>query len=387
MIKKRLVAVFTTLVIASLTITSFADNGVTSLSVAVLAPTTNAPAGAQGLAAFGFGDCFSTNAPNLHVGTIGLLVGTYSVSVTDVTGTNTYALGTFDVQLWSHDDWTNAMPSLAIGGGEFALPDGVSPTNIVSISISDSNTLVDLTGTFTSPTNAVPQLDEEILLTATNDAPTGTVGRASIETDEEDGNAAASVHVGTVGLLVGTYTVSVADETGTNIFPLGSFAVDIRTNQCEGGSWWTTNPVGRASFPLPDGLAATNVTTISVTDSNGVVDLVGDFTNATNTGYCAFAEHVALEPGLVCTNLQGNALLHLQQRRGKAHNQFALVAHGAPANQTLDLLVNGATAGTVRSNRRGDLKLNRLPKGINLLHVTTVQVRDPHGNIVFTANF
>ena len=51
---------------------------------------------ATGFAALQLGRCGGTNAPVSHLGTGGLLVGTYTVSVTNEAGAS--AIGTFDVR-------------------------------------------------------------------------------------------------------------------------------------------------------------------------------------------------------------------------------------------------------------------------------------------------
>ena len=378
----------------------------------VLTATADAPAGAKGFAAVGLGICGGTNAPTLRVGTEGLLLGTYSVSVTDNTGTNTFELGTFDVRTLMLEspmmDWTNWTGGVNVGGAQLPLPAGFDATNGFSVSIADSNTVVDLTGAFSSFTNA-PHRDFRVatLLTATTNAPAGAVGRAILEAedheDDEDDAGEAELNIRTIGLSVGTYTATITD-VGSNAFVLGTLDVNVRTHddvdeqgdddsqgndnsQGDMSSWWTTNPVGYAEFPLPGGLDASNVVTISISDSNGVVDLVGDFTNPTFPGRCDFDEHVRLLPGPTCTNLQGIAELRLQLAKGKARGKFSLIAQGVPARQKLSLFVNGVSAGTVKSNRQGKLAIKHLPKSVNLMTVTTVEVRDKAGNIVCSASF
>src|SRR5271170_1349449 len=86
-----------------------------------LTATTNAPAGATGKAEL-VGECASgTNSSVLLVRTSGLTDGTYTVSVTDDTGTNTFVLGTFDVAVPTNMEGHRGHPALTneVGGCTF----------------------------------------------------------------------------------------------------------------------------------------------------------------------------------------------------------------------------------------------------------------------------
>jgi hypothetical protein len=134
----------------------------------VLSPAASAPTNAAGVATLEADADDETNGAELKVSLTGLDAGTYNVSVTDVTGTNTFDLGTVDVNpvLPDLDDnerdgfdcgGTNA-PVLStnvvnFGRGEFTLPTGLDPTNVAFLFVYDTNSVVDLTGDFTSLSN------------------------------------------------------------------------------------------------------------------------------------------------------------------------------------------------------------------------------------------
>jgi hypothetical protein len=217
----------------------------------VLTATTNAPAGATGKAQFD-GVCdHGTNAATLVVETSGLSNGTYTVSVTDLSGTNTYDLGslivgassgddegddegdghggcrfkhgfdfgswtnwichsgitnTFDSSLWTNRvaSWTNWFCGNSTnlpprhgwghedhkqGGAAFVLPDGVNPIDIASVAISDANTNDVLVGDFTGLTNIVVcHFDADCDVIASTNAPSVT-GRASISVTVKNGKS------------------------------------------------------------------------------------------------------------------------------------------------------------------------------------------------------
>jgi hypothetical protein len=215
----------------------------------LLTATTNAPAGAAGKAQFDGACDHGTNAATLVIITAGLSNGTYSVSVTDLSGTNTYDLGSFDVPSASGDDeaedhhggcgfhhgfdygswtnwichsgltnvfdgglWTNCAASwtnwLSAGltnlpphgchdhqevdndnGAAFVLPDGVSPTDLASLAIADVNRNVVLTGDFTTLTNTVTgRFDADCDVVAGTNAPS-VAGHASVIVQVKNGKS------------------------------------------------------------------------------------------------------------------------------------------------------------------------------------------------------
>ncbi len=332
--------------------------------------------------------------------TVGLLGGVYIVSITDE-ATNTYDLGTFKSPIFTNivyaESITSSLPSpstaIPIGSGAFSLPDGVNASNVVGISIADSNAVVDLEGTFLTPTNFVHhEFNEDILLAPTNDAPTGATGRAELAQNNASGTNVGFVAVDAEGLLQGSYTVDLTDVTGTNTFLLGDLDVSVHTNWPSAAAFLfrifgRTNTSGHAEFPLPDGLDASNAVTISVLDSSNVVELVGDFANPTNTFHCGFKSLVPVFGGPICTNLHGTAGLDISVIRGRAHNKFSLVAEGAPPGQQFILYVNGISVGMTRSTQQGKITLKKLPKGIDLMDVMTIEAHDGAGNVIFTADF
>lgn len=379
------------------------------LEDATLTATTNAPAVAAGIAQLLSGPCFeplgsavaipAIFGPTIRVTTDGLLGGIYTVSITDV-ATNTYVLGTLDIVTITNPIAastsaiiTDPSPQMVImiGSGSFALPSGLDPTNVVGISISDTNGLVDLSGTFQAPPPPPRVIQEFIVLADTTNAPVSAMGRAAMEGEIDGSTNTVTVKVETIGLPVGTYTTSLTDTTGTNTYTLGTFDVHAWSNLLLSTTAalvpFGSNAVGGASFPLPPGLDPTNVTTIAITDTNGLADLTGNFANARRPIPCVFDALVSLVPGPLCTNLVGSARLHIEVGKGNTHGSFSLIALGAPAKATFGLFVNGVQVGTVKSDHRGRLTINKLPKDTDLLGLTTIAAEDTAGNVAFSAGF
>src|SRR5258707_768156 len=121
----------------------------------VLMATTNAPAGATGKAELESDDEDGTTSAQLQVETEGLLAGTYTVSVTDVSGTNTFVLGTFDVGSSTNQDDNSQGDENGGGEAGFPLPAGLNPMDVGTISITDSNMAPVLVGDFADVTNII----------------------------------------------------------------------------------------------------------------------------------------------------------------------------------------------------------------------------------------
>lgn len=293
-------------------------------------------------------------------------------------------------------------------------------------------------------------LEQGITLTATTNAPSGATGKAELVAECAGGTNMSVLLVQTAGLTDGTYTVSVTDDTGTNTFVLGTFDVAAPTNRnshcghlgltnefgggctftngfdfsawtnwvCQSVStnvfnpgictnfaglwtnWFATCTISNhpphhetngvqttgGSFILPASLEATNVASVSIADSNSVVDLVGDFTNITNVVTCAFDTGCDLTPGTNWPNVHGSATITFTEVRGREHGKFLLTAQGAPAGQKYALFVNGAPTGRTRSDKLGNVTITNLHQK-DLSTVKTVVVTDGNDNVVFSVSF
>jgi hypothetical protein len=182
----------------------------------------------------------------------------------------------------------------------------------------------------------------------------------------------------------GDWTNWVAQCARTN------FAV---TNLCYGGkatNWFGTNvfhwytnclAVGSGSFVLPSGLSPTNVAGIAISDTNGAVDLTGDFTGVTNTT-SVYIETVGILPG-TATNVQGQATLTILTKSGKSFGTFKLSATGLDPREKLYLTADGTNTFKVCTSRSGSLTVRTLPR-VKLADLSTVVATDVSSNVVFS---
>jgi hypothetical protein len=257
------------------------------------------------------------------------------------------------------------------------------------------------------------QLQEEIALVATTNAPAGATGQADLEVQDENGTNTAVVTVSTTGLVPGIYTVSVSLKSGSNSVVLGSFDTsasnqtdgvgtdnqDVQSNDGESDQQGQNGPQdqsgdvnnvefgGDTGLPLPVDLNPMDIAMISVTDTQGVVLLVGDFSNLSQIAKGSFHAALAVEGGPMAPGASGQVRIKTVIRRGKARTAFSLVAQGVPAKQRFVLQINSNNAGVVKSNRKGSVRLNRLPRGVNPLSILSIKLQDNGGTDVLKCKF
>jgi hypothetical protein len=296
-----------------------------------LTATTNAPAGATGKAEL-LGECRSgTNSAVLLVETKGLDDGTYTVSATDETGTNTFVLGTFDVGIVTNGHCGCRHPIFPVR------PIGPFWTNGFGSGCTFTNGF-----NFAAWTNCVCQP------VWTNALDTG-------------------ICTNFAGLWTNWFaTCSLTNRPSHH-----------RTNEVQ---------ITGGSFLLPTSLSPTNVASVSIADSNSVVDLVGDFTSITNTVTCGYDLTCSITPGTNCPSIQGSATISFTAEHGREHGTFLLTAQGAPADLKYAVFVNGTADGTTRSDKHGNVTIKNLHQK-DLTTVKTVVVTDANHNAVFSASF
>jgi hypothetical protein len=244
-------------------------------------------------------------------------------------------------------------------------------------------------------------LEQEISLAATANAPTNALGLASLDTETDDATNITELKVSVAGLATGDYTVTALDVTGVS-YSLGTFTAspytsggDHRfnragssgacTNSPDGGTNAVTVNFGRGRFALPAALDATNVTSVFVADAFGTVDLSGNFSSATNLTGVLFNKTVAVTPGSA-TKAKGSASLALAYKKGKITGTFKLAVTGLTKSQKLTLTANGKMCGTTTATTSGAVNIQSLP-GANLSTLKTVSAKDKNGSVLFSAKF
>jgi hypothetical protein len=311
----------------------------------VLTATTNAPAGASGKAEL-VNTCSSgTNAALLKVQTCGLSNGTYSVSITDTAGVDS-VLGTFDVGIFTNRSHWGCLPKIVppwIGLGP-----GFGHGRARGFDFDKWTNRFD----FGSCSN---QID------------------FSAWTNHLDIGAITNCLPALTNWLDGASWTNIC-----GVFPRFHFLCG-RTNNC-----------ARAAFALPSGMATGDVASVSIVDSNAVVDLEGTFITVTNsvtdTVAALYNGQSTVQAGPAGASVTGQATLTIQTENGRSRGKFLLVATGAPAKQKYTLVVDGATVGRARSDKQGNIVIKKLPKA-DLATVTSVVVKDSGGTVVLSVTF
>jgi hypothetical protein len=281
-------------------------------------------------------------------------------------------------------------------------------------------------------------LDHGLILTPTTNAPAGAKGTARFIVVNDKGTNYEMLFVKTVNLTNSVYTVEVTDDTGTNVFSLGSLNVVTKTNIDRGhpfsrycppwggltngpssgysrwirelarkkAHWgklirlsastnlfafatnaycWHTNTlnVGSGSFLLPEGLSHSNSTIITVSDSTNVV-LTGDFSTVTNATVI-YKEIAEIIPG-TATNAQGTATITYRLARNKAVGTFKLEATGLPPKEKLYLTADGTNTIKAHTGRQGALTVRSFRR-LDFANVQSIVATDKSSNVVFSVSF
>ena len=251
------------------------------------------------------------------------------------------------------------------------------------------------------------QLDQRAVLAPTVDAPPGASGTADLSVNDENGTTTSALDLQIVGLPPGTYTATVTlKSTGASIL-LGSFTPGTNTDSGESstdtGESNITTDDGESStndentvdvsfdnqngLPLPAGLNPMDIASVLIADSTGVVLLTGDFMTPSPGDSGELDAEVTVEPGAGDPGVTGTATVQALIKHGKMKSKFSLTAQGLPAKSSFAVKVNGAAAGSVRSNARGLVKLKRLPKATNPLALTSLELYDGQGHLAAKARF
>jgi len=248
------------------------------------------------------------------------------------------------------------------------------------------------------------ELEQRIRLEPTAEAPEDARGKAELEVENEDGVTTGELEVETKGLVAGTYTVtttSLSDGTATQLGTLEVTAShccggdddqddddqgdndDQGENETEGDCQFGSE----TEFAFPAGFNPLDIATIEIADASGVVVLRGDFTNLDHVKSCKLKINVQVTPGDAAPAATGKAAMRVRARRHSVHQAFLLTADNVPADTSLELKVNGQSAGSVRTKRNGKVALRRLPRGVSGHRVYSVSFDDPNGVRVLSAHF
>ncbi len=376
----------------------------------MLQPTADAPAGSGGWAVI----CTNTTPPSLHIATVGLTAGAYTVNVTSKADGSVTSFGTLNVQipvdippmLLHESDAVDAIAEFLahfISEQSLDFPDGYDPANVASVQVVDANTVTMLSGDNAAPVTKPGGGDHEhqqFVLQPTADGPADATGHAHVSVEHEDGViTSAALKIETRGLAEGTYTANVVSIADGTVTALGTFDVaapaDGETSESE------------ASIPFPDGANPADVGTVQVADVNGVILLTGDGTvrGGHDGGNEYLHERITLQASANAPVVSaGSAEIEARNRNGVKKAVLEIKTSGLDVG-TYTASVTSVSDGTVTvlgtfdvagTNAQDDGNVefdneNRaglaFPDGFNPLDVGGLQIADANGVVMLTGDF
>jgi hypothetical protein len=243
-----------------------------------------------------------------------------------------------------------------------------------------------------------------VTLTPTTNAPADASGLAKLISRNEDGTVTSSFSLSITGLTTGVYDLSVVRKSDGSTVDLGQFAIggscqddgesdsenddqgDADDNEGGGGCCRWAAFLDEGDVQLPSDLDPMDIAQILVSDTNGLVLLTGDLVNPSPTSSIKFTAKLRVHSASgVTTTLSNKAQAQSSARRGRRTDRFTMIASGVAPNTMFSVKVNGQSAGTVKSNRKGKVLVRKIPA--NLLLVKSVHLVDPNGQTAVQAKF
>jgi hypothetical protein len=138
--------------------------------------------------------------------------------------------------------------------------------------------------------------------------------------------------------------------------------------------------VSVSEVDLPPDLDPMDIAQIILSDSSGNAILTGDLVNPTGASVIKFKAKLAIK-GAQGGRTQAQSTV----RHGRRTDRFTMIGSGVAPNAKFTVYVNGKQAGTVKSNRKGNVLVKKLP--MNLLTVRAVRLVDAAGNTALSTKF
>lgn len=232
-----------------------------------------------------------------------------------------------------------------------------------------------------------------INLVATDSAQ-GASGQLNLQAQNRNGTNYSQMEIQTFGLIEGDYTVAaVLKSTGESV-ALGNITVGNPHSHGKAGEHGQGEEHGKgrgrlhsaSHFKFAPSVDSIDIAQITVADSNGTTDLVGDFVNLTKGSFVAMRANVKLAPGLIAPKARGNASLSVVAVNNRVSGAIALTGSNLPTNTVLNVTANDQPAGTVTTTKAGSTVLTKL-RNTSLTDVNQVTLTDTSGNTAATASF
>jgi hypothetical protein len=238
-----------------------------------------------------------------------------------------------------------------------------------------------------------------IVLTPTDNA-SNAVGQLNLQACNKNGTTNSQMQIQTFGLAQGDYTVAATLKSDGSSVNIGTITVgnphwrgyghgDDNGQGNDGHHGHAYGHYRSANrLALPGTVDPNNISQITVSDTNNVTDLIGDFVNLTSRSFVLVKDKVTLLPGDVATNATGCASLNILARGTNVTGFLALAACHLPTNTVLNVAFDNQPVGTVTTSTRGTAVLRCLNLGnVTVQSGSQVTVTTTDGGTVATGNF
>jgi hypothetical protein len=129
-----------------------------------------------------------------------------------------------------------------------------------------------------------------------------------------------------------------------------------------------------------------DISQITVSDSSGTTDLIGDFVNLAKGSIIAAKAAVKLSGGDAAPDATGTAILRVVAGSNSTSGAVVVAASNLPTNTVLNVTANDQPVATTTTSKSGTTVLRNL-RNIDLRNVNQVTLTTTSGTTAATASF
>ncbi len=186
----------------------------------------------------------------------------------------------------------------------------------------------------------------------------------------------------------GDYSVAAVLKSSGESITVGSITVGHPHSQGKGdehgkgrGRFHSAN-----HFKFSDAADPMDMAQITVSDSNGTTDLIGDLVNLAKGSFVVDARECEVVARHVSPHATGSASLSVVAVNNTVSGALVVTGSNLPTNTVLNVTVNDQPSGMVTTTKSGSTVLRNL-RNVSLRDVNQVTLTDTSGNTAATASF
>lgn len=230
-----------------------------------------------------------------------------------------------------------------------------------------------------------------VVLTPTDSAP-GASGQLDLQGLNRNGTASAQLNIKTFGLDVGDYNVAASLKSDGSSVSIGTITVANPHSHGKGnGNNGENEGNARGNYHTSnhfvfDSVDPSDISQITISDSNNTTDLIGDFVNLAKGSHVSMKANVKVSAGDVAPNATGSAILGVAAVGTNVTGTATVAASNLPTNTLLNVTVDNQPVGTVTTGKSGTAVLKNL-RNVSVQSGNQVTLTTPSGGTAATANF